>query len=111
MAKKPETVFKERVLKDLKEIPRLWAFKVDQRVLRGIPDIVGFVNGWGFAIELKKSKKDDADPLQSYILQRAKKAGAYTWVAHPANWQEILTELRRLSSLESTTRQASKSRR
>lgn len=100
MAKKPETIFKERVQKDLKrEIKNGWFFKVQQRSLRGIPDVIGCVKGKFVAMELKVPRTKTqvkADPLQEWVLSKIILANGIAMVVTPMNWQEVLTRLKAL---------------
>lgn len=93
MVQKLETIFKEKVLADLRKIPRLWCVKVQQVAIRGTPDILCCAGGVFVAVELKKDARVDPDPLQDYTLERIKKAGGWTFVAHPGNWTDILEKI------------------
>lgn len=93
MAKKAETVFKEVVLKDLKALPSGWFEKIQQVGKRGTPDIIGCLNGYFIAIELKKSDKEKPDALQTHKLKKIGEAFGLTYVACPENWNEIYNNL------------------
>lgn len=88
--KKPETNFKEKVLADLKSLPKTWAEKIQQVAKHGTPDILACVNGHFVAIELKKDAKAKLDQLQLYKLQKIVEAGGTSILAHPGNWQHTL---------------------
>jgi hypothetical protein len=91
--KQPETVFKERVQRQLKELfPDAWFFKSSERSLRGIPDIIGVIRGRFVALELKVGH-NKPDALQTYVLNRIKKAGGYAKAVWPRNLEETLKEL------------------
>lgn len=96
MAKKPETLFKERIVPQLNSIPKSWWFKTQMLSLLGIPDIIGCVNGRFVAIELKKSAKDKPSALQQYVLKTIRKAGGYAKSASPENWKKIKREIENL---------------
>lgn len=101
MAKKQETVFKEKCQKDLKALSlkyqnTLYFTKIQQVALRGTPDLLLCVAGLFIAIELKKSEREKPDPLQNRELQKIKAARGYTFVACPENWQGVLNILERL---------------
>ncbi len=101
MAKKQETVFKERVRRDLETLPCTWFVKIQQVVLRGIPDFLISIGGRFVAIELKKSRKARRDPLQEWTINKIAQTGAYAFIAHPENWDSIFNQLRDLAeSLE-----------
>ena len=89
MAKKPETIFKEKVLEELREIKNSYWIKVQQLAIIGIPDILVTINGRFIALELKKDEKGKADKLQEYVLHEIDKAGGIALVAHPNNFDEI----------------------
>ena len=93
MSKKPETVFKERVLKDLGEIPRIWVCKIQQVSKRGIPDVLICLGGKFIAIELKKDEQTKVDPLQDWTLQMIAEAGGMGVIAYPDVWPDILDML------------------
>ena len=94
MAKQPETLFKERALKDLQRFNNAWFLKVQMLVARGIPDILACINGHFVAIELKRNKASKPTKLQSYVLQKIRKAGGLSYVAYPENWDGILEDIR-----------------
>ena len=88
-----ETQFKQRVQKDLKEVRNSWFFKTQQRSLRGIPDIIGCVNGMMIAMELK-TEKGKVSPLQEHILSRINSAKGIGILVTPTNWPKVLTALK-----------------
>lgn len=90
----PETRFKKRVLDDLKTIPEIWFVKVQQRALRGIPDILLCLAGRFMAIELKKDEFERPDPLQTYNLKKIEEAGGRSFVAFPKNWSQVFFEIK-----------------
>ncbi len=97
MAKKEETLFKERFLPRLRDIPNSWWVKVQMLSLLGIPDIIGCVNGGFCAIELKKDKKAPITKIQIYVLKQIEKAGGYAKVVYPENSKKVLRELEKMS--------------
>lgn len=98
MAKNPETLLKEKVLADLKALPRTWAEKIQQVAKRGTPDVLACVAGHFVALELKRDESIDPDPLQAHTMDRIKnRAGGVTYVVHPLNWPHVLAALRRLA--------------
>jgi hypothetical protein len=73
MARKAETVFSGRVRKDLEKLEKkgvLWFVKIQQVGIRGTPDYLICANGNFVALELKREKGLEADPLQTYNLNR-----------------------------------------
>jgi hypothetical protein len=88
VAKKPETLFKEKVLEDLKKVPRCWFFKVEAGAVRGIPDVIICVDGLFVALELKVPP-NTCEPLQEYNIYKIRKANGQAWECTPALWPEI----------------------
>ena len=89
MAKKPETILKEKVLEELREIKNSYWVKIQQVSIKGIPDILGTINGRFIALELKKDEKEKANKLQEYVLHEIDKAGGIALVIHPTNFDEV----------------------
>lgn len=93
------------MLKELAKIPRSYWFSPPTKSRRGIPDILGCVNGYFIALELKL---DGARPdpgrenLQKYELKLMREAGAPVALDRvtPANFDEVLRKLRFLSELQ-----------
>lgn len=75
-----ETDYQAKVVKRIKkEFPEMFFWKASDKLLAGIPDLVGCYKGQMWAIELKV---DDNEPtlLQEVTLEKMKKAGAIvTW--------------------------------
>lgn len=82
----------------LRQLPNTWLVKVQQRTIRGTPDIIMCVNGMFVAIELKKSEKEQADLLQDHHLEmintHAKGIGLKV---SPENWEKVYEALVTLS--------------
>jgi hypothetical protein len=101
MAKKPETCFKEKCFADLQDIRRaggrLWWQKIQQVSIRGTPDVLLCVNGTFWAMELKKSNKDKADPLQQYTLGEIKRAKGLSTTESPQTWKKTLETVKILA--------------
>jgi hypothetical protein len=99
MAKKPETLFKERLLPRLRSIPESWWFKTQMLAVLGIPDVVGCVAGRFCALELKKDEKAPIAKIQIYVLNKIKEAGGYAEICYPENHKKVLKELEKISQL------------
>lgn len=97
MAEKRETTFKKRIRPALDALPSSWWVKVQQVGVRGTPDFLGCVNGHFVALELKRSEKASADPLQVYTMHKIETAGGITYVVTPENWVSVYRELCLLS--------------
>lgn len=87
----PETKFKIKFRKELDKIPKSYFEKIQQRALRGTPDILGVVNGYAVAIELKVDAP--IETLQTHKLRSWGAAGARVFVATPKNQEEVLRAL------------------
>jgi Holliday junction resolvase len=98
VAKQPETVLKERVLADLRQLPRTHAVKIQQVVIRGTLDILACVDGHFVAIELKRDEKQKLEKLQEHEMEKIKKAGGRAYLVHPLNWPGVLAELTSLAT-------------
>lgn len=98
MAKKPETIFKEKVQKFLKTLPNTWQVKIQQRVLRGIPDMLLCIKGQFVAMELKKSRDTEPDTLQGYYLDQITRAGGAALTVYPENWPQVMGILVKLAT-------------
>lgn len=92
MAKKPETLFKERVQRDLERVPKLWFTKVQQVVIQGTPDFLICANGLFIGLELK-IPSGKLSELQKFNLDRIEKSGGLSFVAMPDTWEEILDDI------------------
>ena len=97
MPKKPETLFKEKVKAKIKPLPRSWWFKTQLVALRGIPDLIGCVNGQMVALELKKDDASLCDPLQQFVLRQIIKAGGIGLVVTPNNFDSVYRVLKEMS--------------
>lgn len=97
MAKKPETKFRDKVVRHIKQLPNTFIMSVQQRALRGSPDLICCVNGLFIALELKASQKAPVSALQNYFLDRISEAGGIAFVCYPENWDAIKKALEILS--------------
>jgi hypothetical protein len=97
LAKKKETLFKERIAPHLERLPNTWFVKIQQRAIRGTPDILLCVNGIFVALELKKSDKEKRDLLQDHNLDKINKSGGLGIKTTPGNWLAVLEALTILS--------------
>ncbi len=95
MAKQPESLLKERVLADLRALPRTYAVKIQQVSIRGTPDILACIGGRFVAIELKRDEKQKPEPLQEHELKKILDAGGTALVVNPLNWPGVLAQLTR----------------
>lgn len=97
MAKKKETLFKEKVFKWFKELQdqgvRLWYVKVQQVAIGGTPDILMCLYGYFYAIELKKGMSDDSDPRQTHELRKIRLAQGHGLVLCPETFPRFQAEI------------------
>jgi hypothetical protein len=91
--KKPETKFKEKVLKDLKSLGKnVWFVKIQQVAIRGTPDLIICAAGLFVAIELKV-ENGEVDLLQAKTLLDITNANGRSFVVTPGSWPEVLREI------------------
>lgn len=99
--KKRETLFGERVDRDLRTLKRAWFTNIQQVAIRGIPDRVGVVNGQFVAIELK-TNTGVLDALQRYVLTKIREAGGYPCAVTPDTWDKCFETLQELDEPSQT---------
>lgn len=97
-----EKNLKKTVTDALKALPKCWFFKVNTLVLRGIPDIMGVVNGHFFAWELKREKLGRATTLQKVTLHLIRRAGGIGHVVDDSNFESCFRQLEEISRLNQT---------
>jgi len=99
MARQPESILKEKVLADLRQLPNSYATKIQQVAIRGTPDILACIVGRFIALELKRDDKQKAEPLQLHELNKVEGAGGIALVVTPLNWQSIYDTLAKMAYL------------
>lgn len=85
MAKKPETVLKERFLERVKKLPFTYVDKIQQVGRRGSSDVYLCIGGVFCAVEFKSKKELKPDKLQEYKLARIAACGGIALVVYPEN--------------------------
>lgn len=98
MARKPETIFRNRIKPQLESLPRTAVFPIDQSSICGDPDLLLCVRGLFVAIELKVD--DTPSKLQIYKLNKVLGAYGISIVATPETWEEIYLFLQKLAKGE-----------
>ncbi len=96
MAKKPETVFKERIRPKLDSIPDSWWLKTQMLSTVGIPDFIGCVNGMFVGLELKSSEREvrkSEGTIQNYILFQINRSGGFATYMYPENANEVISDI------------------
>jgi hypothetical protein len=100
LARKPETVFKEKVKKWVEKLDQSYVVTIDQSALRGIPDLLCCIKGTFIGIELKSSFSETHNSsrfkLQNWYLNKIRKAGGYGFVIYPENWDKMKKIIKRL---------------
>lgn len=95
MSKKPETIFAEKVDKDLREAfgSDIFIENIQQVGKVGTPDRLICLSGLFLALELKVEK---GLPSKAQLLKLAKiqRAGGYSAVAFPSTWPLVLDEIK-----------------
>lgn len=100
MSQKPETVFQKKVLTFLKNLPRTHAFKIQQVVIRGVPDILACINGYFVALELKAHRDAITSALQMFNLDRINICEGCGLKVSPENWEDTQGMLTALALYE-----------
>lgn len=91
--KKPESQFKEKVLKDLGEFENIYVLKTQERSRRGVPDILACINGKFVALELKTDSGKIAK-LQEHVIGKIRRAQGFAIVTTPSEWEMHLEIIR-----------------
>lgn len=101
VAQKPETLFKKKVLEWIEEnLKNSYCFVIDQRALRGTPDLLCCINGAMVGIELKSSIKETHSSarfkLQLWYLNKIRSANGYGLIIYPENWKKMQNVLKKI---------------
>lgn len=99
MARGPENIFKNRARKELEEIPNSWWETIQQKSIRGTPDIIGCVCGVFIALEFKASEKATRSKLQVYKSEKIKKCKGISLFVYPENWDSVISFLKKIPQL------------
>lgn len=105
MGKKAETLFKEKVTRDLKDISNIWFVKTQEVGRRGTPDILLCVNGIFMAIELKKDQDAPVSPLQEWNLQAIAECNGIGLICWPDNWADSKALIIELATEKNKTKE------
>lgn len=95
----PEGRVKEAFKKGTKGIKYLWGFFPVPLYNIGIPDWVGVVRGKFIAVEFK-ADAGKVRRIQHLIHEKIRGAGGLVYVAYPSNVEDVVKELRCLSSIK-----------
>jgi hypothetical protein len=91
-----ETLFKQRVMKQLEKIPNIWVEKIQQLTNRGTPDLLICANGHFVAWELK-IKGGKVSQLQQLKINQINAAGGRAWIVTPESFPIQLESLKILA--------------
>jgi hypothetical protein len=91
--KQLESKFKDKLKKFLNEVPFCYHFTKEAMAIRGIPDLIGHIDGKFFALECKASESSKVDELQLYHIGRIIRCGGYAEIIHPTNAHAVLADL------------------
>ena len=97
MGKKPESRLQNKIRQDLeKEFPGSWWRKIHGGPYqkKGIPDLLGCVEGNFFGIEVKCPKGSPATDLQQAVLKQIDKAGGCSCIVTSS--KEAIDVVRRI---------------
>ena len=64
---------------------------------KGTPDILGCAHGRFFAIEAKRTAKENPRPAQRYTLNKFSQAGGRVFVSHDPKAKEVVQWIKSLS--------------
>ena len=94
---KMETNFRARLRPRLEAIPNSWWESIQQQTIHGTPDIIGCIQGYFVAIEVKATADDKPAKIQQIKLDRIRfDAQGIALVIHPDNMEESLEFLNKL---------------
>lgn len=89
-----------RMMKRLNAIPGVYCLRTHGGAFqqKGTPDIIGSAHGRFFAIEAKRSAREQPTPAQQYTLKKFRQAGGATFVSHDPQVQEVVEWIATLST-------------
>lgn len=96
-----ESVYQRKLLPKLRAIPNSKWFVKEAKSIRGIPDIIGCINGTYVELEVKKSEAEAQETSGRIVLQRksiedTRKVKGYAAFIYPENEKFVLEELSKL---------------
>lgn len=97
MSKKPESILKEKILRELRLLPFSFWEKIQQTSKRGTPDIVGCFQGLFYGIEIKEEICNHLKPhekLQMHKLGKIMEAGGAGIIMTNDNYKMIIQKMR-----------------
>lgn len=95
---KQETLFRQRLMPILKKIPHSHWFSIQQTSICGTPDILGVVNGYFVALEIKVDATSKRSELQYYNILRVQASGGYAEFIYKTNMDRVISDLLKLAT-------------
>lgn len=97
-----ESAFAKRVWKELDKIPNSYFSTIQQKAIRGLPDVIGCINGRFVALELKRSKAEASKKsgrivLQKYIMEKITGSGGTGYFVEPLTLDIVIAKLMEIS--------------
>ena len=88
-----------KMLERLNKLPGVYALRTHGGSFqqKGTPDIIGCADGHFFAIEAKRSAREQPSAAQQYNLKKFRQAGGKTFVSHDPQVQEVVEWILSLS--------------
>lgn len=89
-----------RMIKRLNGLPGVYCLRTHGGAFqqKGTPDILGAARGHFFAIEAKKSAREQPTEAQQYTLKKFRQAGGKTFTSHDPQVQEVVEWIATLST-------------
>lgn len=96
-----EKIFENKIKDFLKSLPDTWFFKhwAGAYSPKGIPDIIGCINGRFVGIEVKASNGKPS-PLQIRTVNLINEAGGYATIVYPDQFEDLKINLLKISKGE-----------
>lgn len=96
-----ESTYQRKLLKKLRSIPNSYFIVKEAASIRGIPDILGCINGTFVALEVKRSleeskKYSPRNALQNKTLADIVRVKGIAYKVYPENEEEVLLILQNL---------------
>lgn len=89
-----------RMMATLNAIPGVYCLRTHGGSFqqKGTPDIMGCAHGHFFAIEAKRTAREEPSEAQWYNLEKFEQAGGATFVSHDPKAQEVVEWISTLST-------------
>lgn len=94
-----ETDFQDWLLRRLRKIPNSKWQKINDKVSVGVPDIIGCVNSFHVAAELK-IPGNKATPIQAYEIVSYQQVGSRARIVYPKDAESFIKEMYAISKIK-----------